>query len=265
MCKTERFWGMGGWMDSLLQTILKANAIVIYGAHLVALECARWIILNGKQNKIVGFAVTDINGNPERLEGFWVKKIEEYVEQRHDLTVIIATPEKYHDTIELYARKKGFLSFFKIGIEEMSKLKGQRLLLEQRNHPKLSFILEEDGNDPNWLNMVKKETVFTNNNDETEKKRHYKFPTLFYLSEERIFSEGINFDFQEDYEKVCGYYQNLHALPIKHIYQENADEIRNVINIYMIFSIWDKARINAGQYAPWIYPIQVGSKVSDRR
>lgn len=60
--------------EDTLEKALEAEELIIYGAHLVALECARWIIQNGERKKLVGFAVTDMTGNPDELAGFPVKK-----------------------------------------------------------------------------------------------------------------------------------------------------------------------------------------------
>ena len=49
--------------------------ILIYGAHLVAVECCRYLVHKGKYSKIVGVAVTNMAGNPRELEGFPVKEI----------------------------------------------------------------------------------------------------------------------------------------------------------------------------------------------
>ena len=70
--------------------------ILIYGAHLVALECFRFLIYKGKESSITGFAVTNRSGNPEEIEGIKVNDLNDLDEKLIDKTVVIATLEKYH-------------------------------------------------------------------------------------------------------------------------------------------------------------------------
>lgn len=129
-------------LENELKTIKKE--ILIYGAHLVALECARWLIQSGKRDNIVGFAVTELAGNPDELEGIPVRKLEEYSKQCNELTVIIAVPEKYYTEIESHARSIGFCNFLRVGLENMSKLKRKRFLSVQNNQWDLPFTLKEE-------------------------------------------------------------------------------------------------------------------------
>lgn len=238
--------------------------ILIYGAHLVALECCRFLVHNGKRNQIEGFAVTDTAGNPEELAGFPVKRLGKYENRRSSLTVIIATPEKYHDEIERHAKGRGFSRFIRVGLGELSRLKGQRLITTQQKNREISFILEEDRHDVSWLNMLERKSLDNGSNLVPEEKCHYKFPTLFYLDEERVFAEAANLDFHRDYEKTCGQYHNLHMMPARAVQEANGQELEKTMNIYMAFSIWDSIKPNGRQYAPWIRPIQVGSSLSDQ-
>lgn len=259
-------------MDDIHRQLLSAKTVIVYGAHLVALECARWLIQNGKRDKMVGFAVTDMGGNPDEIEGFQVKRLEEYEKQRQDLTVIIATPKKYHDAIERTLREKGFCHILKISLEEMSELKGHSLLLAQENRRVLPFTLEEDENDPSWLNMLEEKIDDFNDKRRIEEKRHYKFPTLFYLDGETVFQESEKLDFREGYEKVCGKYRNLHTLPICTAQSMDIRETGKTMSIYMASSAWDcgenswnNQKSGIRKEASWIKRIQVGSKLSQQR
>lgn len=255
----------GEYSEGMLNDELKGieRKILIYGAHLVALECARWLIQNGKKDKIVGFAVTKMNGNPNELEGFQVKRLEEY-ENHCNLQVVIATPQSYHDEIERTLRSKGFDRVLKIGLEDMSKLKGEKILLVQKNYLPQSLVLEEDRTDPSWLN-ISEQKADTGDADWRKKKgQYYKFPTLFYLDEKTVFREALKFDFCEEYKGVCGEYRNLHSLPSHPIQESSIEETKKVIRIYMAFSMWDKALTVERQCAPWVEPIQVGSKLSSK-
>lgn len=250
-------------MDKELEQILSTDKLIIYGARLAALECIRWLIRSGKKNQIVGLAVTNTEGNPKEMLGFSVKNLEEY--KNHDLTVIIAMHEKYHTEVEEYARRKGFYKFIRIGFECMSKIKLNYLISEQERYNNINLLLQEDINDHTWLNILELNADNINFSDEMKRERYYKFPTLFYLDEDTVFAEADKLDFKNDYEKICGEYRNLHMFPISNIERLDAKELINVINIYMAFSAWDNAKIEFERYAPWIMPIQLGSKLSNQR
>ena len=242
---------------NVLEEILKYEKIIIYGAHLTALECARWMIGHEKKNSMIGFAVTDLKGNPSGMLGFPVKKIEAYKEYKdmdNRLVVVIAMPEKYHSIAEEHSRQLGFDIFIKINLESMSKIKGQHLLKEQVNYPQLPFTLREDRKDVSWLDMMA-----------IEKDNYYKFPTLFYLDEKEVFAEASHFKFNEDYVKICGQYRNLHMLPTGKAYSDHEKKITDIINVYAMFSVWDNIRIKSKQTDSWIFPVQVGSKLTDQR
>ncbi len=239
--------------------------LLIYGAHLVALECARCLIKNGYQNKIVGFAVTALEGNPDEIEGFPVKKIEDYMEQCHDLTVIIAMPERYHDEVEHHARNYGFRQFVKLRLEDMAEIKGQELLLEQENHPRLSFVLETSKNDPTWLDMMGQHSLHTGGYEKKWEQLHYKFPTLFYLNKEVVFAKSETLNFHKDPKETCGELWDLHALPTD-LYKENEEgELQDIMAVYMAFSAWDETAENERRRLSWIRPIQVGSCLSKKK
>lgn len=239
--------------------------LLLYGAHLVAMECARWLIGNGKGAQIAGVAVTDIAGNPVELVGFAVKRIDEYVENSRHLTVIIAVPEKYHDEVEQYARARGFCRFLKVSLEDMSKLKVSQLLILQNKYAQLSFYLEEDRNDMSWLNMWEQRSADKSNGGESAAGFHVKFPSLFYLDEEKVFAEAATIDLQKNYETICGQYQSIHMLPAGNTGKRDVNKPEAVLNIYMAFSKWDSTKVKTLRYAPWIRPIQVGSKISEQR
>ena len=227
--------------------------ILIYGAHLVALECFRFLIYKGKESSITGFAVTNRSGNPEEIEGYPVKEIGEYQDLRHVVTVIIAMPKKYHAAVENHAREKGFQKFIQVSLEEMSLIKREQLLWEQRSRIGFPFVLEKSGRDGSWLDIrrQREETV-----------RYYKFPTLFYRNMDDVFEETENLAFQKDYQKVLGSYRNIHCMPEKER-EEIGKPYTEALQVYMIFSRGDSALLSADSaYESWIRPLQVGGRES---
>ncbi len=223
--------------------------ILIYGAHLVALECCRFLVANGKENKIIGFAVTDKDENPDELEGLPVKKIDEYRMCPRRITVVIAMPVKYHDTVEAHAIACGFKNFIKVGLEAMSEIKADQLLIEQLNCPEVSLCLEKSDREGSWLNIRKPEDL----------DRYYKFPTLFYKSIADVLQATGNLDFKKDYQNVLGDYRNLHKMPKTNIGGSDR-KIGSIMQVYMVFSGGDSASIFMDGYEPWIRPLHAGER-----
>lgn len=224
--------------------------IIIYGAHLVALECCRYFVEKGDGCKIVGVAVTDMEGNPSELEGFPVKEINQYRKYQEAPTVVIAMPEKYHAIVETYAKEFGFKDFVKVSLEAMSVLKGRQLLLEQQISSEFEFILEENIQDSSWLNIKELSGVSD---------RYYKFPTLFYKSIKDVFKEASELKFREDYQRTLGEYRNLHKFLKKNI--PDAELLAtNIMQVYMVFSKRDSAAISMNTYASWICPLHAGER-----
>lgn len=224
--------------------------VLIYGAHLVAMECCRFLISNGKGENIIGFAVTKKEENPTELEGFPVREIDEYIARSESCTIIIAMPEKYHACVENYAKEKGFRSFIKVGLEEMAILKGDQLLSKMKNNSECSFTLEECKYDKNWLN-IKKLSEDVN--------KYYKFPTLFYKNIYEVFTETEKCQLLKSYQNVLGEYRYLKNVPQNNNIQ--AEElITDIMQIYMIFSEGDNSKIYSDNFDSWIYHLHVGRR-----
>lgn len=254
---------MGGWMEDIEKRIRGADKVIIYGAHLTALECARWMLRMGEGGKLLGFAVTDMEKNPKELKGFAVRRLTDYSSQDQDALILLAIPEKYHVEVEQYARGQGFFHFIKVGLDRMSDLKGTRLIKLQDDFPALPFLLKKDKNDPAWLDMVEKEQE--EETEEIERRRHYKFPTLFYMEEEKLMEEAeMEKGFCWEYEKTCGCYRNLHMFPVERNLNEKGLELKKILKIFMAFSHWDRKATKTPD-VPWICPLQVGSRRSGRK
>lgn len=250
-----------------LKKALENGSIMIYGAHLVAVELYRYLKWVCRSFEFAGFAVTTAEGNPKELEGEKVVELQDSQADK-DTTVMIAMPEKYHNEVELYARKLGFSSFIRISLEKMSELKGRQLLQEYKRYGNLKFNLYEDECDVSWMNMT------DSNLDRWDQpcdlaRRHYKFPTLYYLDVETMFREAGKFNFYKDYERVFGAYRNLHALPARDCpsqdIEKNQKKLEEQLRIYMVFSQWDSASIANQEYPFWIYPIQAGSALTEKK
>lgn len=243
-----------------IQHALKNGAVLIYGAHLVALELYRYLKSASENLKIdflfEGFAVTAARENPEELEGQKVAELQSSQAPR-EATVMIAMPEKYHQEAEDYARKLGFSSFVRVSLEEMSRLKGRQMLCDHQTYMELGICLREDAYDTSWLNAYVHQEDPRQNYSPAD--CHFKFPTLYYLDEAERREAG-KFDFRRDYERLFGPYRNLHALCAP----ETPEEIGQMLHLYMVFSQWDSVAAQK-EYPDWIRPIQAGSICSEQK
>lgn len=221
--------------------------IIIYGAHLVASELYRYIFKDGLNDKFIGFAVTSKDGNPNKIEGQPVKELTEY-ESNKNIVILVAMPKKYHDEVINYARKTGFSEFICIAQEDMEILKGEWIL---KNFSNEKYCIYEDEFDKSWLNIVFK------NIDISPKCRHYKFPTLYYMSSDDIKNSLYKFNFIEDYKRNFGEYRNIHNI------KPCTSDVNVSLKIYMVFSQWDNGDNQKKEYPDWIVPIQAGSAIAD--
>lgn len=242
-------------LEEKIKYALECGPVVIYGAHLIAVEVYRYIRQTKMNTAFAGFAVTAAEGNPKEIMGEKVSELSSCQYPR-DATLLIAMPEKFHSEAQKYAEGFGFSSFIRIGLEDMSRIKGCQLLYKQRHGPGLNFHLYEDPYDASWLNITR--DIKTTGSACDLKRKHFKFPTLFYLDEETVFREAAQFDFDQEYERLFGTYRNLHALPEGNV--SGGGELP--LHIYMVFSQWDSARLLHQSLPLWIYPIQAGSALT---
>lgn len=249
-------------LEVRIKNALKKGSVMIYGAHLVAVELYRYLRKTDKNFRFIGFAVTTAEGNPAELEGEKVFELQELpIETDMRITIMIAMPKKYHDEVEIYARKFGFSFFIKVSLEEMSEIKGRLLLAEYEKSRSSRFYLYEDMYDTSWLNIADNRDVEKRGYDLG--KRHYKFPTLYYKNSEDVFHEMEKFDFHRNFESTFGTYHNLHWYPVNKVSERNTERLKKILNVYMVFSQWDSAAAARQEYPDWICPIQAGSALSD--
>lgn len=95
--------------------------------------------------------------------------------------------------------------------------------------------------------------------------RHYKFPILYHMGLEEILHEADCFDFYGEYEHAFGTYRNLHAFPACSAITYENKQAEEEMNIYMVFSRWDSAVVVQKDFPPWIYPIQAGSVLGEKK
>lgn len=249
-------------IEKKIQHAVQSGPVMIYGAHLVAVELYRYLKSMYENFDFAGFAVTSAESNPSELEN---EKVTELCvcQAERNTTVFIAMPERYHSEAEVYARKYGFISFLKVTLEDMSELKGKALLGIWKKTVNQKLSLYKDRYDTSWLNMA--DVADASGSDDDLAKRHYKFPTLYYLDMKDMFYETEKFDFYRDYERVFGVYHNLHAFSACERPARLSDDAgkKNVLMVYMVFSQWDGGKSPEKGFPAWIYPIQAGSALTE--
>lgn len=249
-------------MEEEIHHALKNGDVIIYGAHLVALELYRYMKSVSEELELcfafAGFVVTGAEENPQELEGHKVIEIQNSQAPR-TATMMIAMPEKYHHEVECCARQLGFLSFVRVGLKAMSKLKGRQVLRYSKAYEKLGFYLCEDTRDVSWLNCYLYKGAVAQ--EYSSKETHFKFPTLYYLDRAELYGEMEQFDFCKEYERLFGPYRNIHTLPV----HETFEEIGHQLNVYMVFSQWDSAADVKQEFPEWIRAIHAGSILADKK
>lgn len=252
-------------LEAEIKDALKKGRIIIYGAHLVAVELYRYLRAVETNFEFEGFVVTAAEGNPKELEGEKVRELRD-CRAAKDTTVMLAMPGKYHMEVERYAREFGFSSFIRVSLEGMSQLKGRQILREYGKYKNLDFELYEDAYDTSWLNMAHCSDIHSQDDLKGDLARqHYKFPTLYHLDMERIFQEAARLSFYKDFEKIFGTYHNIHRLPADENAEAYSDDQEALMHIYMVFSQWDSASVTETEYPEWIRPIQAGSILSEKK
>ncbi len=216
--------------------------ILIYGAHLVAQECYRHLCAQGLGDRVIGFAVTDLKDNPSTLEDRPVKAIEDYAEYANDCLVLIAIPRKHHGEVLDHAAKQGFRHFESISLEQMSEMKGKRLL---ECNGRLPFALTKSENDPTWLDVHG--DAFQDG---------CKYPTLFYLGEDEMI-EGSKL-LGEMYQSEL---RDVHRLDLLSGDESKASgNLQDLLQIFMAFDASVVEAVREKTYDPWVRPLWLGIK-----
>lgn len=232
---------MKQYKELLMQ--IQNKPIIIYGAHLVAIEVARWLREEGIGDNILGFSVTDMDGNPTCLERLAVRKIEEYAQMHINAVVIIATPTKFHDEIETNCKKFGFSVCYRVGLEEFSEVKGQILIQEKGKNLFGDFELKKSIYDASWLDLCVEDT-------------YCKFPTLFYRTKDDVWDEVGRWQKSKTYKNIFEISKHIRELPITKDYDVN--KVVETMQIYMAFGEREIEQVKAMSLPTWIQPLQVG-------
>ncbi|SEA23622.1 DUF4422 domain-containing protein [Selenomonas ruminantium] len=223
--------------------------ILIYGAHLVAVECYRYLTFLGLGERVLGFAVTAMADNPSELEHLPVREVQEYGERAGDMVVVIAMSLKFHESVRQHLADNGFKYVEAIGLEELSLLKGKRfidLLADE------GIELRESGNDPTWLDVCAMDSSTM-----------FKFPTLFHYGVERV--RGL---VQQEkpvvlYRNLLGNVKTLSELQKDRGTSNKSCAAGELMHIYMAFGGPQMELVRKSDYKSWIRPLLVGAEGND--
>lgn len=232
-------------LKSRLIEIANNEQVIIYGAHLVALETYRYLKLLNADFCCIGFAVSSMKDNPTQVMGQRVGCIDEYCTYKNP-TVVIAVPEKYHQIIKDTIIKNGFKKYICLGLENLSILKGQYLIAEYQLYAGDKYKLSYSENDYSWLDML----VY---GDEKKSIRKYKFPILYYLNHD----EMLNILASEPGSSFTQLVKN------KRCNKTIGKHKPKQISIYMVFCKFDYKSIEGKKYPDFIIPIHVGSDLAE--
>lgn len=247
--------------ETNITSLIRCRKVIIYGAHLIAVELYRYIDSTIKVWNFSGFAVTRKEDNPEKLENQRVRELGEY-QADENVIILIAMPEKYHKEVMEYGRAKGFTLFSCIGQSKMESMKSSWILRNCKADFKKKYDLYEDLYDRSWLNIALKEKK-ENYDNASILRRHYKFPTLYYLNMEQVWKETESFDYLKEYERTFGRYNNLHAIMVKGQTTDENTDAAAILKLYMVFSQWDNGNMEDRELPSWVVPIQAGSVLTD--
>lgn len=235
-----------------LLTAVQNQKVIIYGAHLIAVELYRFLSSHLKKWEFLGFAVTSLADNPNTIETYSVQEFQEY-QAGKDTFILIAMPQKYHLTVSDFVKSRGFQKVICISQSDMEAFKSFYLLKKNPLFSAKGYFLSEDESDKSWLNIQKKEKA----------ELYFKFPTLYYRNLDDVIQKLERQNLPELYEQCFGIYRRLDSLYAKN---GQAPQTRpELLNIYMVFSQWDNGKRNTKKLPEWVVPIQAGSCLTEEK
>lgn len=220
--------------------------ILIYGAHLVAVEFYRYLVFLGMGEHVLGFAVTSMADNPYELEHLPVREVQEYGKQAGDTLVVIAMSLKFHGSVKQHLADNGFKYVEAIGLEELSLLKGKRFIDSLTDE---GLVLRDSDNDPTWLDVC-----------DLDNDTMFKFPTLFYQGVERVRDLVRQEKPVALYRNLSGQIRTLSELNKGWCSSNKTYVAGETMHIYMAFGSPQMELVQNSVYQSWIRPLLVGAE-----
>lgn len=134
------------YAKEVVQQLQQSETIIIYGARIVAKEVATTLMSDPYNFKIESFMVSDLEGNPQEIDGIPVICLEDGKEKYKNATVLVAVLEKYLDEIMISLKENEFKNVISLGFESdlWSGLRGNAYKYMCEKVGKKYYILEEE-------------------------------------------------------------------------------------------------------------------------
>ena len=87
------------------------DSIILYGAGLIGERVQKALRVGRENRKIIAYAVSNIDNNPDEVLGVPVKSISDLNEYRKEALVIISVGKKFRDEVEENVKKAGFIHY----------------------------------------------------------------------------------------------------------------------------------------------------------
>lgn len=220
-------------------------AIIIYGAHLIAIELYRHLVYAGYGECVEGFAVSDMKNNPDNICGLKVKTIHEY-DNLCEVSVYIAVPEKFHEEIVSLLHSLECHNIECFDMKRMSELKRSRVTSKFKK----DFVrISESNNDYSWFDM----TIYNS-------PLRVKYPILYYMPIETMLenttADTVNSVFETVKEMKGSCYEKSGSF-------SKEDDYPETINIFMAYSRFDYEMVKNSNYPSIIRPLYLGERVAN--
>ena len=102
----------GSWEENVekLEENIKGKPIIIFGAGMYGSYVVKKLLQDGFADDIAGVAVSDVTLNLDRLEGFQVQDIKEFLHMREEAEVLVSTLPDKGVVIEAMLKGMGFIN-----------------------------------------------------------------------------------------------------------------------------------------------------------
>ena len=134
------------YAKELVQQLQRSKSIAIYGAGIVGKAAANCLMSEPYNLKIDCFLVSDLAGNPKKINGIPVICLQDGKRKYNNATVLVAVLEKYLDEIISSLTAAGFENVISLGFESdlWSEVRGNAYRFMYEKAGKKYCILEEE-------------------------------------------------------------------------------------------------------------------------
>lgn len=102
---------------AIFRELMEREKIIIYGAGLRGKGILKLLKKGCLENKIIGYAVSNIFANENSIEGIPVKHITDYADRKEDSIIIVAVKEESQLDILMRLNKKGYKNVLRVNHE----------------------------------------------------------------------------------------------------------------------------------------------------